>query len=453
MMRKVDATSGNLPKLIFIYTIPLILTTVLQNLFDIADKAVLGNMAGTTAVASIAATTTVTSLIINGAVGLSTGTAIILARFVGQKNEEKIRKTIDTSVITSLFIGLLVAAVGYFLTPLFLTFTNCPKECYDGALVYMRIIIVATPVTLLYNYGSAILRTLGDSQRPLIYITVSGVVNVVLNIILCLVLPQKVVAVAIATVVSRLISAILVFRRLCMLEDNARVDIKQMRFDFCSFRCIIRFGVPASISLLVLPLGNLQIATAINSYGANALAGHSAAISVETITFAFTEGFATTALTFMGQNIGAGNTERVRKTFRLCLIYCTVIAGALGVLTYLTGELWIGIIVGMSSTAAIKYGMMRLFYVAVFMFIYAFSCILASATRAFGYPMLTSMTNIAINLGFRVLWMQFVYPIYPKFVTIMQCYTVAWTLNFVIYLLFTVIVYRRYVKKGICKEI
>ena len=453
MMRKVDATSGNLPKLIFIYTIPLILTTVLQNLFDIADKAVLGNMAGTTAVASIAATTTVTSLIINGAVGLSTGTAIILARFVGQKNEEKIRKTIDTSVITSLFIGFLVATVGYFLTPLFLTFTNCPKECYDGALVYMRIIIVATPVTLLYNYGSAILRTLGDSQRPLIYITVSGVVNVALNILLCLVLPQKVVAVAIATVVSRLISAILVFRRLCMLEDNARVDIKQMRFDFSSFMCIIRFGVPASISLLVLPLGNLQIATAINSYGANALAGHSAAISVETITFAFTEGFATTALTFMGQNIGAGNTERVRKTFRLCLIYCTVIAGALGVLTYLTGELWIGIIVGMSSTAAIKYGMMRLFYVAVFMFIHAFSCILASAMRAFGYPMLTSMTNIAINLGFRVLWMQFVYPIYPKFVTIMQCYTVAWTLNFVIYLLFTIIVYRRYVKKGICKEI
>lgn len=453
MMRKVDATSGNLPKLIFIYTIPLILTTVLQNLFDIADKAVLGNMAGTTAVASIAATTTVTSLIVNGAVGLSTGTAIILARFVGQKNEKKIRKTIDTSIITSLSIGLLVAVVGYILTPFFLKATNCPKECYDGALIYMRIIIVATPVTLLYNYGSAILRTLGDSQRPLIYITVAGVVNVVLNVILCLVLPQKVVAVAIATVVSKLISAILVFRRLCKLEDSARVDIKQMRFDFGSFMSIIRFGVPASISLLVLPLGNLQIATAINSYGANALAGHSAAISVETITFAFTEGFATTALTFMGQNVGAGNTERVRKTFRLCLIYCTVVAGALGVLTYLTGELWIGIIVGMSSTAAIKYGMMRLFYVAVFMFIHAFSCILASAMRAFGYPMLTSMTNIAINLGFRVLWMQFIYPIYPKFVTIMQCYTVAWILNLVFYVLFTFIVYRRYVKKGICKEI
>lgn len=452
-MRKVDATQGKLPKQIIIYTIPLILTTVLQNLFDIADKAVLGNMAGTIAVASIAATTTVTSLIVNGAVGLSTGTAIILARFVGQKAQEKIRKTIDTSIITSLAVGLHVAVAGFFLTPFFLKATNCPNECYGGALIYMRIIMVATPVTLLYNYGSAILRTLGDSQRPLVYITVAGVVNVVLNIILCLVLPQKVVAVAIATVVSKLISAILVFRRLCNLEDSARVDIKQMRFDFSSFISIVRFGIPASISQLVLPLGNLQIATAINSYGANALAGHSASLSIENISFAVCGGFASTALTFMGQNIGAGNVQRVRKAFRLCLIYCTVIAGTLGILTYFTGELWLGIIVGMSSTVAIKYGMMRLFYVALFMFIHAFSSILISAMKAFGYPILTSITNIAINLGFRVLWMQFIYPIYPKFVTIMQCYTVAWILNLAFYVLFTAIVYRRYVKKGICKEI
>lgn len=453
MMKKVDATQGELPRLIIIYTIPLILTTILQNLFDIADKAVLGNMAGTTAVASIAATTTVTALIISGAVGLSTGTAIVLARFVGQKCEERIRKTIDTSVITSLSVGLLVAVAGVFLTPFFLNVTNCPDECYNGALIYMRIVIAATPVTLLYNYGAAILRTLGDSQRPLVYITVAGVVNVVLNIILCVILPQKVVAVAIATVTSKLISAILVFRRLCNLEDSARVDIKKMHFDFHSFICIFRFGIPASISQLVLPLGNLQIVTAINSYGANALAGHSAAISIETISYAFSGGFASAAMTFMGQNIGAGNVERVRKTFRLCLIYCTIITGTIGILTYLTGELWLGIIVGMSSTVAIKYGMVRLFYVALFMFINAISSILISSMKAFGYPMLTSITNIAINLGFRVIWMQFVYPIYPKFVTIMQCYTVAWILNLVFYVLFTSIVYRRYVKKGICKEI
>lgn len=452
-MRKVDATQGPLTKQILIYTIPLILTTILQNLFDITDKAVLGNIAGTTAVASVAATSTVSNLIISGAVGLSAGTSIVLARFVGQKNEDRLRKTIDTSIITSIFLGLIVAVAGILLTPYFLTVTDCPDECYEGALIYMRIILAASPITLLYNYGSAILRTLGDSQRPLIYITVAGIVNVVLNIALCLILDQKVVAVAIATVASKLISAVLVFTRLCHLEDSARVNPKKMRFDYQSFVRIFRFGIPASISQLVLPLGNLQIATAINSYGSAALAGHSAAISVETISYAFSGGFGTAALTFMGQNIGANNVERVKKSFWICITYCFLISGSIGVLTYLYGELWLGIIVGRASTVSIKYGMVRLFYVALFMFINAISTILISTMKAFGYPMLTSITNIIINLGFRVFWMRYVYPIYPQFVTIMQCYLVAWILNLILYTIFSTIVFRRYVKNGICKEI
>lgn len=452
-MKTVDATKGSLTKQIFIYTIPLVLSTILQSLFDIADKSVLGNMAGTTAVASIAATTTVSSLIISGAVGLSTGTAIVLARFVGQRDEERMRKTIDTSLITSVSIGLFVAVVGFILAPIFLTVTNCPDECYKGALYYMRIVISAAPATLLYNYGSAILRTLGDSQRPLIYIAIAGVIKVTLNIILCFILPQKVIAVAVATIVSNLISASLVFYRLCHLEDGIKVNLSQMHFDYPSFVCILRFGIPTSISSLVLPLGNIQITAAINSYGPSAMAGHAAAISVENFSYAFSSGFASATMTFMGQNIGAKNIERVRKTFWLCLAYNTLITGSLGVFTYLTGEFWIGIIVGMSSTAAIKYGMTRLFYVILFVFINAISNVLISTIKAFGYPVLTSITNIAFNLGFRVLWMQFVYPYSQKFSTIMLCYTVAWILNLIFYMLFTMIVYRRYVKKGICKEI
>lgn len=452
-MKKVDATQGPLSKLIFIYTIPLILATILQTLFDVADKAVLGNMAGTTAVASIAATTTVSSLIINGAVGLSTGTAIVLARFIGQKDEERIRVTVDTSLITSVALGVIVAVAGLFLTPIFLNVTNCPAECYDGALIYMRIIIAASPATLLYNYGASILRTLGDSQSPLKYITVAGAINVVLNILLCLILEQKVIAVATATVASKVISAILVVRRLCTFEDSARVNLSKMCFDFQSFVRIFRFGIPASISNLVLPLGNLQIVTAINSYGPNAIAGHSAAISVECIAYAFSSGFGSAAMTFMGQNIGAKNVDRVRKTFWLCLLYTFTITGAIGVLTYLSGEFWIGIIVGFKSAAAIEYGVTRLFYVILFVFINAISNVMIGTMKAFGYPMLTSITNIAFNLGFRVIWMQFVYPLSEKYTTIMLCYTVAWTLNLMFYTLFTCIVYRRYVKKGICKEI
>ena len=452
-MKRIDATKGPLTKQLFTYTIPLVLSTILQNFFNVADKAVLGNMAGTVAVASIAATGTISSLIISGAVGLSTGTAIVLARFVGARDEKNIRSTIDTSLITAFFFGLIVAVAGFFLTPVFLTATGCPAECYEGALLYMRITLAAAPATLLYNYGSAVLRSLGDTQRPLVYVTVAGVVNVVLNILLCLVLSQKVVAVAVATVASNVVSCFLVLRRLARIEDSAKVVFSRMRFEFSAFMRVFRFGIPASISSLVLPLGNLQITAAINSYGAEAIAGHSAAISVENFVHAFVTGFGSSSMTFIGQNIGAQKVDRVKKSFWLCLLYGTLLAGSLGVLTYLSGEFWLGIILGRSAAAAIEYGMLRLFYVILFVFLYAISNVLTGALKSFGYPMLTSITNIFFNLGFRVFWMMCIYPLNVKFSTVMQCYTVSWVLNLIFYLIFFVVVYRRYTKTGVCKKI
>lgn len=452
-MKRIDGTQGNLTKQIFSYTIPLILSTILQNFFNVVDQAVLGNMAGTTAVASIAATGTISSLIISGAVGLSSGTAIVLARFVGAKQEKDIRATVDTSLITATILGLIVAIAGFFLTPVFLTATGCPQACYEGAMLYMRITLAAAPATLLYNYGSAILRNLGDTQRPLIYMTIAGIVNVVLNIILCLILSQKVVAVAVATVVSNLASCVLVLRRLFCIDDAAKVSFSRMRFDFGAFKRIFRFGIPASISSVVLPLGNLQITAAINSFGAEAVAGHAAAISVENFVHAFVNGFGSATMTFIGQNIGAQKTDRVKKTFWRCLLYSTLIAGSLGVLTYLTGEFWLGIIVGKSAAAAIEYGMLRLFHVILFVFLYAISNVLAGALKAFGYPMLTSITNIFFTLGFRVFWMTVIYPMNSKFSTIMLCYTVSWVLNLVFYIVFATVVYRKYVKTGVCKKI
>lgn len=452
-MKKPDILQGPLTKSMFSFALPLMLSTILQDFFAVADKAVLGNMAGSVAVASVAATGTVSSLIINGAIGLATGTAIVLARFLGQRDLEKIRSTVDTSIVTGLIFGLIVAAAGIFLAPVFLTATKCPAECYEGALIYMRIVLAAAPATLLYNFGAAVLRAIGDTQKTLNYITVAGVVNVALNILLCLVLPQKVIAVAVATVASKVISATLVLRRLCTIESSVRVNISRIRFDLPSFGRIVRFGVPSSISNLVLPLGNIQIATAINSFGAEAVAGHSAAASVESFVHAVSLGFGSTVMTFVGQNVGAKNVARVKKSFWLCLLYNFLITGTLGVLACLTGEFWIGIVVGRSAEAAIAYGMVRMRHVAMFMFVNAVSVVLTRTMNAFGYPIFTSITNIIINLGFRVLWMQFVYPISPKFETIMLCYTVAWILNLSFYVVAMLIVYRRYFVKGICKRI
>lgn len=453
MAKKIEATNGKLIKLIFIYTIPLIFSTILQNFFNIADKAVLGNMAGSNSVASIGATSAITSLVINGAVGLSTGTSIILARYVGQKNNTKIKKTIDTSLVTAVFIGTILAIIGVSFSPAFLKLTNCPPECYNGAVIYMRIILASAPATLLYNYGSAILRTLGDTQKPLVYITVAGIINIVLNVILCLVLSEKVVAVAVATVVSKIISVILMLRRLSSFEDDFKLGISRISFDFNTLGQILRFGIPTSISSLMYPLANLQIVPAINSFGADAVAGCSAAESIHTIASAFSSSFAITATTFIGQNIGAKNKERVKNSFWLIFSLNFFISGILGVIICLSGKFWIGLILGMDATAAIEFGIQRLFFVTMFSFVAAVNQTLSHSLQAFGYPLFTSVSNIAFTLIFRTFWMQVIYPHYQSFTNLMLCFTVSWILNMIFYVFIYAIVFFRYTKKGICKKI
>ena len=453
MAKKVDATTGNLTKIIFTYTLPLIFSTILQNMFSIADKAVLGNMAGSTAVAAIGATTVISNLIINGAVGLSTGTSIILARFVGQKNTEKIKQTIDTSLITAILIGTALAILGIVFSPMILTATNCPAECYDDAVLYMRIVLAGTPATLFYNYGSAILRTLGDTQKPLLYITIAGIVNVGLNVILCLILPQKVMAVAIATLASKIISIVLLIKRIARFDEKISFHLLRMRPHLPTFIQIIRFGIPTSLSNLMVPLSNLQITPAINSFGVAAVAGNSAATSIQGIASTFSSGFSIATTTFVGQNIGAKQPERVKQSFWCLLGFNFLITGTLGVLFYLSGRFWLGVILGASETAAIEYGMIRLFYVCLFIFVLAINNILSHALQAFGYPLFTSISSISFTLGFRVLWMLLVYPKFPTINTIMFCYLVSWVLNMILYATFFTVVYRRYTKKGICKKI
>ena len=452
MKRNVDATRGPLFSLIFVYTIPLIISTIMQHMFEIVDKAVLGNMADTVAVASVGATSSITSLIINGFVGLSTGTSIVLARFIGQKNEEKIRTTIDSSLLASIGFGVVVALLGIFLAPMFLRLTGCPSECYDGALLYIRIYISAAPATLLYNYGSSILRALGDTRRPLTYIMISGVVNLILNVILCIVLPQKVAAVAIATVASKVIGAVLVVNRLCHFEGVARVTLRKLRFTFEALGRILRFGIPSAISNLVLPLANLQIVSAINSFGVDAVAGQSASSSINNIAHAVTGGFGSATTVFMGQNIGAEQPERVKKSFWYCLGLGSVIGGLFGYLTILTGRFTLGLVVGFGATAAIEYGLIRMFYVAQFMWVNGIVNVLGSSLHAYGYPFFGSISSILFTLGFRIFWMQLIYPMNPTFNMVMACFTVSWFLNMTFYAVSVAIITRRY-NKGIYKKI
>ena len=322
--RKLDVTSGSIPKGILAYAVPLMFSTLLQYSFNAVDIAVLGNMANTTAVAAVGATSSITSVIMSGFVGFSSGCKIILARQIGAGNEKEVKKTVDTAMISAAMIGVLLSIVGILLAPLFLQWTSCPRDCLDASALYMRIYLLAAPAIMLYNFGSSVLISIGDTKRPLYYITIAGFVNVGLNVVLCSVLEEKVIAVAVATLASQLVSAFLVCCRLMKMDGLGKLILRKMKWHSKTFFHIVGLGAPLSLSHLLGPISDLQIQSGINAIGVEAVAGNSAGISINNLIHSFANPIGTATITFMGQNIGAGKRERVKQT----LFYCFVIGFA-----------------------------------------------------------------------------------------------------------------------------
>ena len=426
--RSVDATKGALLPLIITYAFPLIVSTLIQSLFNAVDLAVLGTMASTTAVASVGATSAITALIVHTFVGLSTGTKLIIARLIGMKDSRSIRKTVNTSLLLAVFLGIFIAVFGCIFAPQFLLWVNCPSDCFKGAVLYIRLYFCGAPAILLYNYGSAVITTSGDTQRPLYYILAGGLLNVVLNIILCIILPEKVMAVAIATVAAQLLGAILVVHRLCKMDGDCRLDLRDIHFDFPALWKILRYGVPISLSAMIYPLSNLQIQSAINSFDpvfGTATAGSSASGTIESIPSAFVTSFGSTCAVFVGQNIGAGKPNRVKKSFWLCLIVSVVTTAIIGGLLYLTGEFWLSILVK-NDPKAIHFGMIRMFYLALFYFVVAANNTLSNTIQTYGYPAVSTVISVVGVLIFRVIWMALIYPHFETFDNLMLCFLVSW---------------------------
>ena len=433
----VDATEGPILKKIFIYAIPLVLSTLIQTLFNAVDMIVLGSLADSVAVASIGATSAITGVLINSFIGITSGTKIILARLFGSKNQERFRTVSDTSMITGLAIGIIVCCLCIPLSPAMLKMTNCPSECFDDALIYIRIYAMSTPFIMLYNFGASVLNSSGDTQRPLYYIIAAGVLNVVLNIILCLIMPLKVMAVAIATLASQMLSCVLIILRLCKISGYGHLDILNIQFFWRDFGSIMRFGLPLALNQALYPISTLQIQGAINSYGVSATAGNSAAITIESIVSSFVGPLGTTAATFIGQNLGIKNTERVKQSFRHCLWLEVLVASVLGGTLFLFSKsVFLPLIVG-NDTAAVEFGYIRMACVCSCYGIAALNAVLSNALQAYGYSATTSVNSIITVFVFRFFWMWVIYPIAPTFLLLMLCYTVSWILslifNFVLY--------------------
>lgn len=449
--KKVDATKGPLIPLIVTFVLPLVLTTLIQRLFNAVDIAVLGNMADTTAVAAVGATGTIIGLIIDTFVGISSGAKIVLSRLFGKNDEQEIRRTIDTSIIAAIGFGILIAIAGFLFAPQFLELTDCPDECREGAAIYIRIYIMSAPAILIYNYGAAVLTSSGDSRRPLYYAMFSGLLNVVLNVLLCLVLTQKVAAVAIATAASQVLAATLTLLRLRRLDENMRLHIRKMRFHFHAFSQLMRFGVPLALQTLVYPLANLQIAAAINSYGVACVAGNSAANTMHQISASFRAAFGTAIATFMGQNLGAEKPERVRASLFHCIWMCLALCLPLSFLEWFLGPLWLKIFLGQDAVAT-SYAMIRVAIMNAFVVFLLMNTLLGHAIQALGYPVFSTVNAVAWVLGFRFFWMAVIYPAFTSYSSLIYCFGVSYVLTFICNVVIFSVLYSRY-RRGKYKRI
>lgn len=444
--KTIDATQGKIIPQIIIFAIPLILTTLIQTLFNAVDIAVLGNMADTRAVASVGATSTIVHLIIDAFVGITSGAKIVFSRLVGKNDVKELHRSIGTSIVLALTFGIFVSLVGIFLSPAFMNYMKCPAECLADAVLYVRVYLCSASFILLYNYGSAALTSAGDTQRPLYYAIASGLLNVILNVILCLVLPNKVLAVAIATAASQVLAAVLVMIRLCNLEGEMKVRITEIRFHFKSCIQLLRFGLPVGLQTLIYPLANLQITPAINNLGVACMAGNSAASTVEQMMAAFRNSFATATATFMGQNIGAEKPDRVKKSFWYNLGLALAVNAFFSLLVVFTNEYWMHIFLK-NDVEALSFALLRNDFLSVAMIFAAMGTIFAHAIQAFGYPVWSTVNSVVWVLGLRVVWMNFIHPLYPTYLNLIICFAFSWICTTICNGAIFSVVYARY-KRG-----
>ncbi len=446
-------TEGPIFSSIIKYSIPLVIAGILQILFNAADLAVVGNFAGdeaTVATAAVGATGAFISLIVQTVMGLANGVNVVLSRALGARDRDKSTRTVHTAVLLSLICGIGVAIVGLLITPFAMDITKCPYEAREKAILYLRIYFLGCPGIFLYNFGSAILRTNGDTRRPLNFLVLSGITNVVLNLIFVIVFNMDADGVALATAISQYLAAFLTIRCLTHSYDDVRLDLRRLKIWKSEFLSILRYGLPGGLSNAIYSFSNISIQSAVNAYGPSTVAGSSAASSLEGFVMAGINAINSAAIAFGGQNVGAKKPQRLKKIITSCIVISTSFALILGFGIVLIGDPLYRIYVPKDdiavSVAAERASVMMTTY-----FIPAISGVFSALAQVFGYSFIITAISIFGIFGLRMIWMNFVYPAFESIMTVYMCYPVSWAIILVGNVIVFSIAYRNFTKKGILK--
>ena len=438
MESRMDMVNGSLGDKIIRYAIPLAATGILQQLFNAADLAVVGQFSGKEAMAAVGGNAPVIGLLVNLFVGISLGSNVIIARSIGQKDEESISKAVHTSVIVALLGGVFLAVLGELLAPFIVELLEVPTDVYPLAIKYLRIYLAGMPVILLYNFEAAVFRSSGNTRTPLAALTVSGVLNVVLNLFFVLGLGMDVDGVATATVLSNLVSSVLLFAALTRTAQAIRLDPRKLRVHSDVLRQILKVGIPAGIQGMIFSFANIIIQSAVNSLGTTVMAASSAAYNLEIFSYYIMNSFGQACTTFVGQNYGAGKNDRCRKTLRLCLLQSLTITAVVSVLILLFSRPLLGIF--NTDPDVIAAGQIRLAYI---FFAYLFSFAqegLSGYLRGFGVSFIPAACTVIGICGVRLTWIFTVFQQSRTFSTIMQVYPLSLGVTAVVILGVTLLV-------------
>ena len=424
---ELDMVHGKLMPSVARFALPLMLTSILQLLYNAADVIVVGRYAGSEALAAVGSTGALINLILNIFMGLSIGTNVVAARHYGAQDRQGVQETVHTSITISLIGGVLLGLFGFFFAGKFLKLMNSPPEVLPLATLYVKIYFVGMPFNMLYNFGAAILRAVGDTKRPLYFLMVSGIVNVVLNLYFVIVLHMGVAGVALATIVSQAISSILVL--LCLLHSNGyiRLDPKKLGIKGEKLASIARIGLPAGLQGALFSISNVLIQSTVNSYGAIVVAGNSAATNIENFIYAGMNAYHQAAITFVSANIGAGKNSRIRKAMGTTVLQATAIGIALGAVIFIFREQLIGVY--SPDPEVIAAGMRRTSIIALTYFFCGVMDTLCGVLRGMGAAIMPMVVSVLGACGFRIFWIYVILPIWPDLQVLYVSYPASWVLT------------------------
>ncbi len=434
----IDMVNGSIFSNVVRFSIPLILSGMLQLLYNMADVVVVGQFEDHNAVAAVGATSSLITLMVNLFIGLSVGTSVLVAQYIGAGKYREVQDTVHTSVTLSLVLGVVVGVFGLFMSRTFLEMMDTPAGAVlDGASLYMRIYFLGLPGNMLYNFGAAVMRAVGDTKRPLYYLSLAGVINIVFNIITVAFFGMGVAGVAIATIISQYISAILVTLNLMRSQGSVHLDLKRLRIRKQMLGGILRVGLPAGLSSALFSISNVLIQSSINSFGANAIAGSTGASQLESFVYVSMNSISQAALSFTGQNIGAQKYERVNKVMRICLLLVVAAGLFFGILVTLFSEPLLHLFINADHDPTViadvvRNGQIRMRIICTMYFLDGAMEVLASMLRGMGSSIAPTLVTVVGICGLRMLWIWTVFAANHTLDVLYLSYPISWTLTTII---------------------